>query len=97
MSDRPIDLEGRRITTSRHAPDLRRLTAKIEADGKAQQHWQEARERSLMTSPADSWQEAADRARHLLGLLNSTSGDARIKGLIRSVLADFDRLSQPKT
>jgi hypothetical protein len=96
MSDRPIDLAGRRGTTSQHAPDLRRLTAQIEADRTARQHRQEARERHVATLPAYSWPEAADRARYLLGMLNSASGDARVKSLIRAVLADFDRLSQRK-
>ena len=94
MSDKPIDLDGRRGTTSQHATDLRRLTAEVEADREALQQRQEALERHLVTLPAHSWPEAADKARYLLGLLNAASGDARVKSLIRAVLADFDRLSQ---
>lgn len=96
MSDRPIDLGGRRGTTPQHAPALRRLTAQVEADRTARQHRQEALERHVAMLPAHSWPEAADRARYLLGLLDSASGDARVRSLIRAVLADFDRLSQRK-
>ena len=47
-----------------------------------------------MTLPAQFWQEAADKARYLLRLLQATSGDARVRSLIVTVLADFERLSR---
>ena len=47
-----------------------------------------------MTLPAQFWQEAADKARYLLRLLQATSGDARVRSLIVAVLADFERLSR---
>ena len=94
MSDRPIDLDRRRGADSQHATDLRRLTAEMEARQAALQQRQEALERYLATLPARSWREAADKARYLLGLLEATSGDARVRSLIVAVLADFDRLSQ---
>ena len=84
MNDKPIDLDNRRGPVLQHATDLRRLTAAVE----------EALERHLLTLPAHSWQEAADKARYLLGLLEATSGDARVRGMIVAVLADFDRLAQ---
>jgi hypothetical protein len=96
MSDKPIDLDHRRGTTSQHATYLRRLTAEVEADRHALLQRQEELERSLATLPAQSWPEAADKARYLLGLLAGTSGDARVKELIAAVLADFDRLSDPE-
>jgi hypothetical protein len=92
--DRPIDLDNRRGTVSQHATDLRRLTAEVEANREALQQRQEALEQYLVTLPAQSWEQAADKARYLLGLLDATSGDARIKRLIRAVLADFERLSR---
>jgi hypothetical protein len=93
MSDKPIDLDRRRAGASQHATDLRRLTAEVEAERKALQHRQQALERHLLTLPAQSWPEAAAKARYLLGLLEATSGDARVKSLIQTVLADFERLS----
>ena len=94
MDDKPIDLDDRRGPVSQHATDLRRLTAQVEADRKALEQRQEAIERHLVTLPAKSWEEAADKARYLLGLLEATSGDARVKSLIAAVLADFDRLAR---
>ncbi|HYD07124.1 MAG TPA: hypothetical protein VEC60_15415 [Reyranella sp.] len=92
--DKPIDLDRRRAGASRHATDLRRMTAEVEAERQALQQRQEALEHHLMTLPAQSWREAADKARYLLGLLETTSGDARVKSVIRAVLADFERLSR---
>jgi hypothetical protein len=94
MEDKPIDLDDRRGLVSQHATDLRRLTALVEADRKALDRRQEELERYLVTLPAHSWEEAADKARYLLGLLKATSGDARVRDLIVAVLADFDRLAQ---
>lgn len=94
MNDKPIDLDHRRGQALQHETDLRRLTAEVEANRAALQQRQEALERYLLTLPAQSWQEAADKARYLLGLLEATSGDARVRGLIVAVLADFDRLAQ---
>jgi hypothetical protein len=94
MKDKPIDLDDRRGPVSQHATDLRRLTAQVEAERKALEERQEALERHLMTLPAQSWEEAADKARYLLGLLAATSGDARVKSLIAAVLADFERLAR---
>ena len=94
MNDKPIDLDQHRATASQHATDLRRLTAEVEADRAALEKRQELLERYIATLPAQSWPEAAAKARYLLGLLDSGSGDARVKSLIKAVLADFDRLSQ---
>ena len=94
MSDKPIDLDQRRGMASQHATDLRRLTALVEADSAALQRRQEEIERHVATMPAQTWPDAAAKARYLLGLLAGTSGDARIKTLIAAVLADFDRLSR---
>jgi hypothetical protein len=92
--DDPIDLDRRRAMASQHSTDLRRLTAEVEADRAALQQRQEKLERYLVTLPAQSWEQAADKARYLLGLLAATSGDARVKALIVAVLADFDRLAR---
>lgn len=94
MDDKPIDLDDRREPALQHATDLRRLTAEVEANRAALQERQETLERHLLTLPAHSWQEAADKACYLLRLLEATSGDARVKGLIVAVLADFDRLAR---
>ena len=94
MNDKPVDLDHRRGLASQHSTELRRLTSEVEAERAALQQRQETLERSLLTLPAHSWQEAADKARYLSGLFEAVSGDGRVKSLIVAVLADFDRLSQ---
>jgi hypothetical protein len=93
MSEKPIDLDDRRGMASQHATDLRRLTAEVEADSAKLQQRQRDLERHFATMPAQSWPEAAHKARYLLSMLARTTGDARIRMLIDTVIADFDRLS----
>jgi hypothetical protein len=59
---------------------------------------QEELEAQLVTAPAATWPEAAEKARYLLGLFASTAAaqDARRKMLIAAVLEDFVRLSAAK-
>jgi hypothetical protein len=96
MTDKPIDLDLRRGMASQHATDLRRLASEVEADREGLRQRQDELESHLLTSPAANWQEAADKARYLLGLFDAASGrgDARVKTLIAAVLADFDRLAE---
>ncbi len=95
MTDKPIDLDRRRGMASQQATDMRRLAAEVEANREGLRQQQERLESHLLTSPAENWQQAADKARYLLGLLGAASdhGDARVKTLIAAVLADFDRLA----
>ena len=96
MTDKPIDLDRRRGMASQQATDVRRLATEVEADRENLRQRQEELERHLLTSPAESWQQAADKARYLLALFETVSGggDARVKTLIAAVLADFDRLAE---
>jgi hypothetical protein len=96
MTDKPIDLDRRRGMASQQATDLRRLASEVEADRENLRQRQEELESHLLTSPAETWQQAADKARYLLALFETASGggDARVKTLIAAVLADFDRLAE---
>ena len=95
MSDEPVDLDLRRGMAAQHATDLRRMAAEVEADREDLRRRQDELERRLLSLPAADWQQAADKARYLLGLFEAASGrgDARVKSLIAAVLADFDRLA----
>ena len=95
MTDRTIDLDQRRGLASQHATELRRLVSDVEANEEALRKRQEEVERQLLARPAESWLEAADKARYLLGryAATSTGGDARTRTLIAAVLQDFDRLT----
>lgn len=95
MTDRTIDLDQRRGTASQHATELRRLLSDVEANDAILRRGRDEVERQLLARPAESWLEAADKARYLLGryAATSTGGDARTRTLIAAVLQDFDRLT----
>jgi hypothetical protein len=94
VSDKPIDLDLHRGMASQQATDLRRGTAEVEANGESLRERREELERHFAMRPAESWEEAAARARYLLGLLDGISGDARVRSMILAVLADFERLAR---
>jgi hypothetical protein len=95
MTDKTIDLDLRRGMAAQHATELRRLVSEVEANQATLRRRQEEVERQLVASPAENWQQAAEKARYLLGLYAATAarGDARTRKLIDAVLEDFDRLS----
>ena len=96
MTDRPIALDRHRGMAAQKATEIRRLLAEVEANEKALRQRQEELEAQLVSAPAATWPEAAEKARYLLGLFASTpiAQDPRRQKLIASVLEDFARLSQ---
>jgi hypothetical protein len=96
MTDKTIDLDLHRGMAAQHATDLRRLVSEVEANQAALRRGQEEVERRLLERAAETWPQAAEKARYLLGLFDTSTagGDARIARLIANVLDDFDRLSR---
>jgi len=96
MTDRPITLDSHRGMAAQKATDIRRLLAEVEANEKALRERQEELEAQLVAAPAETWPEAAEKARYLLSLFASTpiAQDPRRQKLIAIVLEDFMRLSQ---
>jgi hypothetical protein len=96
MTDDPIALDRHRGMSAQKATELRRLLAEVEANAKGLREQQEALEAQLIAVPAESWPEAAEKARYLLGLLAGTpiGQDPRRQKLIANVLDDFARLSK---
>ena len=94
MTDRTIELDNHRGMAAQKATELRRRLAEVQADGKALQVRQEELEINLMAAPAETWQEAAEKARYLLSLFAATPAaqDPRRQLLIENVLSDFRRL-----
>lgn len=90
----PIDLDQHRGMAAQKATELRRLVAEVDADAKSLRQRQEALEAHLIMSPAETWIDAAEKARYLLGLFAVTAAaqDPRRQKLIADVLADFRRL-----
>jgi hypothetical protein len=95
MTDKTIDLDKRRGMTAQKETRLRRLHAEVREQRDALRTRQDALEEQLVAAPAESWEEAAEKARYLLNLF-ATSTDAldpRRRKLIAAVLDDFSRLA----
>lgn len=95
MTDKPIDLDGRRGLSAQRATESRRLISEVEAhEAKLHQLRAEAEEQFLAL-PAASWEEAAVKAKYLLRLYAETlsGGDVRTRRMIAAVLEDFQSLS----
>lgn len=94
MTDRTIELDKHRGMTAQKATELRRLVAEVAEDQAKLKARQEKLEKFLVSAPATSWFEAAEKARYLLAILAASSDaqDTRRKTLIANVLDDFDRL-----
>jgi hypothetical protein len=96
VTDRTIELDKHRGMAAQKATEIRRLVADVEADARALRRRQEALETQLVAAPAESWVEAAGKARYLLGLyaLTADAQDPRRQTLIANVLDDFARLAR---
>src|SRR5947209_3278612 len=94
MVEKPDDLDLRRGMAAQKATLLRRSKGAVRADQLALKTRQEELEHFMLAKPAKNWSEAAERAGYLLKLFaeSPTAEDPRRQKLIRSVLADFDRL-----
>lgn len=99
MTDKTIDLDGRRGMAAQKATDLRRLLTEVEANEKALRLRQDELESHLIAAPAANWTEAAEKARYVLDLFAATltGADTRRRKLVDAVLDDFERLAkEPK-
>jgi hypothetical protein len=94
MTDHTIDLDHHRGMAAQKATELRRLLADVEADARTLRARQEALEAQLIAAPAETWSDAAEKARYLLGLFAVTPAaqDPRRQKLIANTLDDFRRL-----
>ena len=96
MTDKPVDLDKHRGMAAQKATDLRRLLSEVEANAKKLRLRQDELEAQLITAPAVTWPEAAEKARDLLRLFAATlpSEDTRRRKLVAAVLDDFERLTR---
>jgi hypothetical protein len=95
MQHDPIVLDEHRGMAAQQATEIRRRLAEVEADQAALRERRTELEKFLLSAPAATWLEAADKARYLIGLFATTSmaQDPRRRKLIAGVLEDFRRLS----
>ena len=80
---------------SQKATGIRRVLAEAEANAKVLRDQQSALESQLLSAPAESWPEAAAKARYVLNLYAAglAASDTHHRDLVAAVLADFARLS----
>jgi hypothetical protein len=97
MTNPTVDLDQHRGMAAQKATELRRLVAEVAADAKALRKRQDELEGQLSAAPADTWVDAAEKARYLLGLFATTPAaqDPRRQTLIANVLEDFRHLGLP--
>jgi hypothetical protein len=96
VTDKPVDLDKHRGMAAQKATDLRRLLSEVEANANKLRLRQGELEAQLITAPAVTWPEAAEKARYLLGLFAATlpPEDTRRRKLVAAVLEDFERLTR---
>jgi hypothetical protein len=95
MKHETIVLDEHRGIAAQQATEIRRRLVEVESDQAALRERRTELEKFLLSAPARSWLEAADKARYLIGLLATTSlaRDPRRQKLIAAVLDDFGRLA----
>ena len=96
MTDKPVDLDGRRGMAAQKATDLRRLLSEVEANAQDLRRRQNQLEVQLAAAPAATWAEAAEKARYLLRLFAASlpTEDTQRRTLVDAVLDDFERLAR---
>lgn len=94
MSDDPVELDSRRGMAAQKATGLRRILAEAESHAEILRDRQQQIEAELLHVPAESWSEAAAKARYVLNLYYTALGvnDTHHRDLVASILKDFARL-----
>lgn len=96
MSEGPLDLDKHRGMAAQKATDLRRTLAEVENHARELRDRQTALEHQLASLPAETWPEAAAKARYVLNLYAAglSSEDTRHRNLVAAIFDDFARLSR---
>lgn len=94
MVDQPTELDTHRGMAAQKATELRRLRMEVEKDHSDLLARREELEKYLAAASSETWAEAVEKTRYLLSLFAETPAcqDPRRKQLIKSLLADFERL-----
>jgi hypothetical protein len=94
MADQPTELDTHRGMAAQKATELRRLRMEVEKDHSELLARREELEKYLAAASSETWGEAVEKTRYLLSLFAETPAcqDPRRKLLIKSLLADFERL-----
>lgn len=95
VDDKPLDLDKHRGMAAQKATDIRRALADVETNARQLRERQEVLEGQLLSVQAESWPEAAAKARYVLNLYAAElpRGDTHHRDLVAAVFADFVRLT----
>ena len=90
MSEEPFELDKHRGMAAQKATDLRRVLAEVENNARDLRERQSALENQLLCVPADTWHEAAAKARYVLNLYLAglSADDTRHRNLVAAILDD---------
>ena len=96
MSKEPFDLDRHRGIAAQKATDLRRTLVEVENHAKELRDRQTALENQLLALPAETWPEAAAKARYVLNLYAASLSpeDSRHRNLVAAIFDDFARLTR---
>jgi hypothetical protein len=96
MGEEPLDLDKHRGMAARKATDLRRTLVEVENHAKELRDRQTALENQLLSHRAETWPEAAAKARYVLNLYVASlpSEDTRHRNLVSAIFDDFARLTR---
>jgi hypothetical protein len=95
MGDEPLDVDSHRGMAAQKATDIRSALAEVETHARELRERRAAVEDHLLSAPAASWPEAADKARYVLKLYAAAlpPEDTR-HDLVAAILEDFARLTE---
>ena len=96
MSEEPLDLDKHRGIAAQKATDLRRTLADVENHARELRDRQASLENQLLAHPAETWPEAAAKARYVLNLYAASLSpeDTRHRNLVAAIFDDFARLGR---
>jgi hypothetical protein len=92
--DDPVALDKHRGMAAQRATEIRRQLAHVAADQEGLRRRQAELERLIFAAPAQTWHDAAAKARYLIGLYAQTleARDPRRQQLIASAIDDLAKL-----
>lgn len=96
MDEEPSNLDSHRGMAAQKATDLRRTSAEVENHARQLRDRQTALENQLVSIPAETWPEAAAKARYVLNLYAASLSpeDSRHRNLVTAIFDDFARLGR---
>jgi hypothetical protein len=96
MTEEPLDLDKHRGMAAQKATDLRRTLVEVENHARELRDRQAALENQLLALPAETWQEAAAKARYVLNLYAASLSpeDTRHRNLVAAIFDDFAHLTR---